>query len=320
MSLNKQVIAGVKWTTIGTLSVTLSNVLKISVLARFLSKDDFGVFAIVIFFLGFFKMFSEMGLTTAILHKQDIKKNEYASLYWFNIIFCICLYLLLFLITPIISGFYNEPELDFLIKVLGLSIIINSIGLQFRTIETKNLSFKYISIFDIIASVISLSFAIWLAVNGYGILALVYSVVLQYTISNFLLFFLGLRNHGVRIYFRFKDLKPFLRIGLFQVGGQSANFFNRNLDILIIGKFFSQEVIQNTLPLSNIVKASHSFFELLLHKINFFREKTVMISATIPKVGSNTTYTSGWPKNQNKCCHNSGSPPPDGRKNEVPIL
>ena len=160
-----------------------------------------------------------------------------------NMLVCICLYLLLFLIAPIISGFYNEPELDFLIKVLGLSIIINSIGLQFRTIETKNLSFKYISIFDVIASVISLSFAIWLAVNGYGILALVYSVVLQYAISNFLLFFLGIRNHGVRVYFRFKDLKPFLRIGLFQVGGQSANFFNRNLDILIIGKFFSQEVL-----------------------------------------------------------------------------
>ena len=189
MNINKQVIAGVKWTTLATVFVALSNVLKISILARFLSKDDFGVFAIVAFFLGFFKMFSEMGLTTAILHRQDIKKNEYASLYWFNITFCICLYLLLFLITPIISDFYNEPELDFLIKVLGLSIIINSIGLQFRTIETKNLSFKYISIFDIIASVISLLFAIWLAVNDYGILALVYSVVLQYAISNCLLLF-----------------------------------------------------------------------------------------------------------------------------------
>ena len=53
MNINKQVITGVKWTTLGTLSVTLSNVLKVSILARFLSKDDFGVFAIVVFFLGF---------------------------------------------------------------------------------------------------------------------------------------------------------------------------------------------------------------------------------------------------------------------------
>lgn len=243
MDINKQVIAGIKWTTIGTLSVTISNVLKISILARFLSKDDFGVFAILTFFLGFFNLFSDMGLTAAILHKQNIKKNEYASLYWFNIAFCIFLYLLLFVITPMISGFYNEPKLDFLIKLLGLSIIINAIGLQFKTIETKNLSFKYISIIDIISAASSLLLAVWLAINGYGVLSLVYSVILQYIISNLLLLFLGLKYHGLTFYFSFKDLKPFLRIGLFQVGGQLANFFNRNLDILIIGKFFSQEVL-----------------------------------------------------------------------------
>ena len=43
-----------------------------------------------------------------------------------------------------------------------------------------------------------------------------------------------------------------------------------------------------------------------------------MISATIPRAGSKTTYTSGWPKNQNRCCHNTGSPPPEGTKNVVP--
>ena len=243
MKLNNQVINGVKWTTVGTLAVTISNVLKISILARFLSKDDFGIFAILTFFLGFFNLFSDMGFTTAILHKQNIKKNEYASLYWFNITFCIFLYLILFLITPIISDFYNEIKLDYLIKVLSLSIIINSIGLQFRTIETKNLSFKLINIFDVIASFVSLLFAIWLAVNGYGVLSLVYSIVLQYIISNCLLFILGLKNYGLTFYFRFKDLKPFLKIGLFQVGGQTSNFINQNLDILIIGKIFSQEIL-----------------------------------------------------------------------------
>ena len=243
MKLNQQVIAGVKWTSIGTLSVTLSNVLKISILARFLSKDDFGVFALVAFFLGFFNLFSDMGLTTAILHKQEIKKNEYASLYWFNIAFCIFLYLLLYVLTPFISDFYNDTRLDYLIKIIGLSIIINSFGLQFRTIETKNLSFKYISIVDIIASFISLMVAVYLAVEGYGVLSLVYSIILQYTISNILLLLLGIKKFGILFYFKFRDLKPFLSIGLFQVGGQLANFFNRNLDILIIGKFFSQEVL-----------------------------------------------------------------------------
>jgi len=36
--------------------------------------------------------------------------------------------------------------------------------------------------------------------------------------------------------------------------------------------------------------------------------------------GRTKTYTSGWPKNQKRCCHRSGSPPPSGRKKWVPRL
>ena len=37
-------------------------------------------------------------------------------------------------------------------------------------------------------------------------------------------------------------------------------------------------------------------------------EKTGMISVTMPKNGSAMMYTSGWPKNQNRCCHRIGPP------------
>jgi hypothetical protein len=50
----------------------------------------------------------------------------------------------------------------------------------------------------------------------------------------------------------------------------------------------------------------------------FFRAKTVMISATIPMAGSSTTYTSGCPKNQKRCCQRMGSPPRSGSKKAVP--
>lgn len=37
----------------------------------------------------------------------------------------------------------------------------------------------------------------------------------------------------------------------------------------------------------------------------------------MPKAGKIKMYTSGWPKNQNKCWYKIGSPPPVGSKNEV---
>ncbi|MCF6242315.1 MAG: oligosaccharide flippase family protein [Bacteroidales bacterium] len=79
MTLKKQAISGVKWTTVSTIFLAVTQLLKISVLARFLDKADFGLIAIVVFVLGFTNLFIDMGLTSAILHKQNITKNEYVS-------------------------------------------------------------------------------------------------------------------------------------------------------------------------------------------------------------------------------------------------
>ncbi|WP_271768263.1 MOP flippase family protein [Aquimarina algiphila] len=243
MSLKGRVILGLKWTSFATISVAIAALLKISILARFLEKSDFGLMALVTFVMGFMNLFSDMGLSTAILHVQKIDKKTYASLYWFNITLCVLLYLILFVTTPLISNLYNEPELDFLIKLLGLNLIISGVGLQFKTIETKNLSFKNISIIEIAAAVISLVLAIWLAVNDYGVLSLVYSALVQYIIMNSFFLILGLRKHGLLFHFKWSETIPFLKIGIYQVGGQIANYFNRDLDILLIGKFFSTDVL-----------------------------------------------------------------------------
>lgn len=42
-----------------------------------------------------------------------------------------------------------------------------------------------------------------------------------------------------------------------------------------------------------------------------------MICEIIPNPGKIKIYTSGWPKNQNKCWYKIGSPPPAGSKNDV---
>jgi len=242
-NLKNQVVSGVKWTTIGTIVNAVAALLKIAILARFLEKADFGLMALVVFVMGFMNLFSDMGLTSAILHKQNITKKEYASLYWFNIVFSILLYGILLIITPLVSGFYNESELNLLIPLLGLNLLISAVGRIFKTIEFKHLRFREVTIFEIIAALFSLAFAVYLAMNGYGVLALVYSALLQYVIQNVLYFLYGLRKYGMLIHFRFAETKPFLKIGSYEVGGQVINYFNRDLDILLVGKFFSQDIL-----------------------------------------------------------------------------
>jgi PST family polysaccharide transporter/teichuronic acid exporter len=242
-NIKNQVVSGVKWTTVGTIFNALTALLKIAILARFLDKADFGLMALVTFVMGFMNLFNDMGLTSAILHKQMISKNEYASLYWLNVIFSIVLYGVLLLITPLVSNFYQEQDLNLLIPLLGLNLLISAGGRIFKTIESKFLLFKQVTIFEICASLLSLIFAVYLAIKGYGVLALVYSALLQYLVQNALYLVFGLKKYGLRFHFNFSETTPFLKIGMYQVGGQIINYFNRDMDILLIGKFFNPDIL-----------------------------------------------------------------------------
>lgn len=243
MTIRKQAISGVKWTTVSTIFLTGAQLIKISVLARFLDKADFGLMAIVVFVLGFTNLFANMGLSAAILHKQDITKNQYASLYWFNFMISVFIFFMVWLITPFIAGFYKQSELNKLIPLMALTILFAAFGRQFNVIEQKELNFKFISLVNISGASISLVVAIILAYYNFGVYALVYSVILLQIYSNTAFFIKGIKRIGIKLHFNFKETKPFLKIGVYQVGGQVINYFNRDFDILIIGKLFGPGVL-----------------------------------------------------------------------------
>jgi len=242
-SLKSKVISGVKWTTVSTVTQSASGILKLSILARFLEKSDFGLMALVMFVLGFMQLFMDMGLSTAILHKQEISKKQYASLYWINVIFSFLLFAVIQGLAKPMASLYSEPELAELLPVMGFSLILSAIGRQYRTIEQKNLNFKLIALVIIIASVFSVVSAVILAVNGFGVWSLVYSALLQHLITNTAFFVIGVRKSGFMVRLKVNEVKPFLKIGAYHVGGQMANYFNKDLDILLVGKFLGSETL-----------------------------------------------------------------------------
>jgi len=126
---------------------------------------------------------------------------------------------------------------------LGLTLIISGIGRQFKVIEQKKLLFKGISFVDMSTSILSLLVAVVLAARGFGVYSLVYSSLVQSFTSNLVFLIMGLRKQGLQFHLSFDEAKPFLKIGGFQVGGQVVNYFNRDLDILLIGKFFSPDIL-----------------------------------------------------------------------------
>ena len=243
MNLKRSSINGVKWTTISTITVTSTAVLKASVLSRILEISDFGLMAIVTFVLGFITLFIDLGLKTAILHVDNISRKQYSSLFWLNLGFSIFLFALLFLCTPFISNYYNEGELNTLIPLMAFGLVINSLGSHYKTMEQKQLQFKLLAFVDIFSAIVSLVVAVLLAVYDYGVYSLVYSSLLYTFLESIFFFVRGMNIMRIRIHFKKDDLRSFLKIGVFNIGGQIINFFNKEVDILIVGNFFGTEVL-----------------------------------------------------------------------------
>ena len=229
---------GLKWMTLGTIGRSLSQILQIAILTRFLPKESFGLVAMALFVINFTNLFVDMGFTSAIIHRQNISDKEYSSIYWFNIFISLVLVIILYLSASIISSFYNQSELSNVIRILSLNIIFLAIGRLHRTTLQKEFKFKQINIVDIISSFFGLLIAIILALINFKIYSLVYSTLSISLIASTSFIVLNLKDHPIKLHFRHKELNPFIKIGFFSMGSKIISYLSTDIDILIVGKFF----------------------------------------------------------------------------------
>lgn len=243
MSIKSTVISGTKWTTASTVCTAIVQILRVSILARFLEKSDFGVVAIVTLIFGLVETFGDLGFSTAIMHKKEINEKEFSSLFWMQLLLFIGIYLVSCLFTGVISDYYGEPALMHALPVALSGLIFFAIGKLYDTVLQKQFQFKVIAIRNIIAALISLVIAVVLAVLGAGLYSLIISTLLQTLIVNVWNFAVGFKHYRIKLYCNFKEVLPLIKIGIYQTGTQIIDYLASRLDILLIGKFLGSEML-----------------------------------------------------------------------------
>lgn len=234
---------GIKYTTISTVVYALSQIITMAILARLLTKEDFGLIAITITIKGFADLFSDFGFSTGILHFQNISKRIYSSLFWMGMFLSIISFLLICLLSPFIANFYHLEQLNHLIPLMALGVPLSSIGSQQRIVLQKQFKFKIISSIEIYSSLAYLISAIILAYLGKGVFSLVFSNLLRCFILGVFFFFVGRKFYKISFTFHLKEVIPYLKIGVYKVISQSINYFSSSFDVLIIGKLMNIEVL-----------------------------------------------------------------------------
>lgn len=268
MSLVNKTTNGIIWNTSSTIIRSFVSLFQVAILTRLLSKEDFGIIAIASVFIGFTQLFLDLGISVGIIHKQNMNREEYSSLFWLNIISGLILTIILIGSSTLIANLYNDKTLIPIIRLLSLSVFFAALGSQHRTVQQKNFRFRYIAIIEIISSIITISVAIILANSGYGVYSLVYSTLSGVILSNVLFLIIGLtKDNNVFFHFKFSETLPFLKIGVYSIGSNILDYFSREIDVIFISTYFGKEILGVYSLCKKIVQMLYNIINPILTKI-----------------------------------------------------
>lgn len=243
MNLKTKAIAGVRWTGLSTLSTTVGQIVQLTVIARLLTPEDFGLFTMAAIVIGFAQTYADMGISAALIHRQDNTVQQLSSLYWLNIFAGISVFLLLVGITPLISLFYHEPRLSPILRVVALTFLITMWGTQFDILLQKDLSFNLLAKVQILTIITGVGASIFCALGGLGVWSLVWGQLVSSTVRTFLLVVLGRKYYKPKWHFATVDLRGYFLFGLYQLGERSINFLAERFDQLLLGSFVGAQAL-----------------------------------------------------------------------------
>ncbi len=258
-SLKKKTIGGFIWRFAERCGAQAVQFIVSIILARILSPTDYGTLALIAVFTNILSVFVQSGMGVALIQKKDADDLDYSTLFYFNVVMCVSLYLIMFITAPFIAKFYKIPELTIYTRVVSLTLIVSGVrGIQSAYVS-KNMLFKKFFFSTIVGTILSAVVGISMAYKGFGVWALIAQELTNVTVDTIILW--------ITVKWRPKWMFSFNRLkGLFSYGWKmlvSGLLDTGYLQLrnLIIGKVYSSS------DLAYYSKAL-SFPQLLVTNVN----------------------------------------------------
>lgn len=236
-----KIITGFIWASVQRFGTMVTTFIANVVLARMLTPSDYGAIGMLMIFIVISNTFIDGGFGSALIQKKEPTQTDYSTIFYWNLFLSILLYIILYFCAPLIADFYNLSLLSTLLRVQGVVLIINSLGIIQSNQLRKQLKFKKLALAALISSLLSVIVAIIMAYNGWGVWSLVAQQIL---FSSFSLCLYWFYNRWVPLLvFSKKSFIGLFSFGFFILSSTLLNNFCNNIQGLIIGKFFSPTIM-----------------------------------------------------------------------------
>jgi O-antigen/teichoic acid export membrane protein len=237
-SFARSAIHGTAWRYLAFFSGKLMLFISTVVLARLLSKDDFGVVGFAVTTIGFLDVMSDLGVAPALIyHPED--ENTSVTAFWLGLMIGVALFVITWFAAPLVGLFFQDPRAIPVTRVLALSYPISALGNTHEAVLQKKLAFGRTFLPDLVQAMTKglgsivlafLSFGAWSLIGGQlggmAVGAVIFWVVTRW-----------------RPAFSFdpKIARSLLSYGLKIVSVDLLGILLLNLDYLLVGRYLGAE-------------------------------------------------------------------------------
>lgn len=237
MSLKKQALSGIFWSSLESLGTQGLGIIISLILARLLLPSEFGLIAMLGVFMGVGTTLISGGLTQSLIRSENLDDEDYSTVFYFNLAGSVIVYLAVFFAAPLIASFYNQQVLTIIARVYCLTFIISAFSAIQTTKLTKKLDFKTQMRVSVPSLILGSSVGIGMAYNGYGVWSLVWSGIIQSTATTIQLWYWS--KWRPLWVFNVCKFKLHFNYGVKMMFSGILDIIFQNAYVLIIGKYFA---------------------------------------------------------------------------------
>lgn len=233
-SIARKAGRGVLW---NFLSFGLSKgvlLLTTSLLARLLTKEDFGLVAVAVVAINYLSVVKDLGLGLALIQRRDDVEEAASTVFTINVLLGAVLSLLVLPLAPLFAAYFQEPQVTPVLRWLGLSFTLNALGATHINLLMRELDYRRKFIPDMTNTLVKGVLSLWLAVSGLGVWALVFGQLAGAAASTLAAWMVEPWRPRLRL--NLPLARQLVRFGASVTGVDILTVFVDNLSYLIIGR------------------------------------------------------------------------------------
>jgi O-antigen/teichoic acid export membrane protein len=243
--MNRELNAAIIQSLLGKYSLYVFQLLSLAVLARLFTPDIFGTLAALQVLIIFFQLLATSGLGPAIIYKEQVLPLERDGVFSVTCIIGTFFAFIFIFITPVLGQWLNLGNIRLLTFVLSLNVFFSALSMLPLASLQKDTQFYVIARAEVFAEAIAFSVCICGFFLNLGIIALASKLIIT-PIARFIFYYhysastlIGRPHLGRKL----SSIFCLVSMAKFQLAFSVLNFFSRNLDTLLVAKYFGVNTV-----------------------------------------------------------------------------